>query len=95
MTRWFESWWVPGGVLVALLAGYAFLPLGETALKLLYDLTAVLAMATAFCGLRVHRAAHVRGWQLVLTGFSGWVVGDLIWLVESWFGSPFPAPPRP
>ena len=44
-----ESGWVHG-LLVALLAGYAFLPLSETALRLLYDATAVLAMAVGFRG---------------------------------------------
>ena len=44
-----DSWWVHA-VLVVLLAGYALLPLGETALYLLYDATAVLAMASGFCG---------------------------------------------
>jgi diguanylate cyclase (GGDEF)-like protein len=89
--RWIESWWVPGGVLVALLLGYAFLPLGGTPLKVLYDVTAVLAMATGFWGLRVHRPTHARGWRLVLAGFSGWVVGDVVWFVESSYRAPFPA----
>jgi diguanylate cyclase len=92
LRRGFDSWWVPGGVLVALLLGFALLPLGGTPQKLLYEVTAVLAMATGFWGLRAHRPAHARGWRLVLAGFSGWVVGDLVWRVESWYGAPFPAP---
>jgi diguanylate cyclase (GGDEF)-like protein len=79
-------------VLVALLAGFALLPLHGTALKLLYDVTAVLAMASGFRGLRVHRPTHPRGWRLVLAGFGGWVAGDLVWLVESWNDVSFPAP---
>jgi diguanylate cyclase (GGDEF)-like protein len=77
----------------ALLVGYALLPLGETALALLYDVTAVLAMAAGFWGLLVHRPAHPRGWVLLLTGFTGWVAGDLLWQIESWTAYPsFPAP---
>ena len=81
------------GGLVVLLVAYAFLPLADTALHLLYDATALLALATWFWGLRTHRPAHRRGWLLVLGGLSGWVAGDLIWQVESWDGtSEFPAP---
>src|ERR1700755_2027636 len=79
-------------LLAALLVGYALLPLGGIALKLLYDVTAVLAMATGVWGLRVHPPAPPRGWRLVLAGFGGWVAGDLVWLVESLYGVPFPAP---
>ena len=87
-----DSWWVHA-VLVVLLAGYALLPLGETALHLLYDATAVLAMASGFSGVLAHRPAHPRGWLLLLAGFSGWVVGDLLWQLESWDAMPsFPAP---
>ena len=81
------------GVLVVLLAGYALLPLGEMALYLLYDAIAVLAMATGFWGVLAHRPAHARGWVLLSAGFSGWVVGDLLWQIESWDAMPsFPAP---
>ena len=87
-----ESGWVHGS-LIALLAGYAFLPLPETALRLLYAGTAVLAMLAGFRGLLVHRPAHRRGWLLILAGLSGWVAGDLLWQAESWGGTaPFPAP---
>jgi hypothetical protein len=87
-----EGEWAHGS-LTALLAGYAFLPLPETALRLLYSSTAVLAMLAGFPGLLVHRPVHRRGWLLILTGLSGWVVGDLLWQAESWDGSaPFPAP---
>jgi diguanylate cyclase (GGDEF)-like protein len=78
--------------LVVLLVGYAFLPLADTTLQLLYDGTAVLALATGFWGLRTYRPAHPRGWLLLLAGLGGWVAGDLIWQAESWNGTSFPAP---
>jgi diguanylate cyclase len=80
-------------VLVVLLAGYALLPLGERALYLLYDATAVLAVATGLWGVLTHRPAHPRGWVLLSAGFSGWVAGDVLWQIESWDAMPpFPAP---
>jgi diguanylate cyclase len=80
------------GILVALLVGYMLIPLGDMMQRLWYDATAVLAMSSAFRGLLAHRPAHSRGWVLVLVGFTGWVVGDLIWLVETWDGTVwFPA----
>ena len=84
---------VVAGVLMTLLLGYAVVPLGQTPLHLWYDATAVLAMLAGFLGVRRHRPAHARGWRLTLTGFSGWVVGDLVWFSETAGGSaPFPAP---
>jgi uncharacterized protein involved in response to NO len=80
------------GGLVVLLVGYAFLPLADTTLQLLYDGTAVLALATGFWGVRTYRPAHPRGWLLLLAGLGGWVAGDLIWQAESWNGTSFPAP---
>src|SRR4051794_41209343 len=50
-------------------------------------------MVAGFHGVRPHRPAHGRGWRLALAGFSGWVVGDLVWFTESIRGvAPFPAP---
>ena len=84
--------WRHGG-LIALLAGYALLPLPETALRLLYSGTAVLAVLSGVRGVRAHRPAHPRGWLLMLTGLAGWVAGDLLWQVESWNEeAPLPAP---
>jgi diguanylate cyclase len=80
------------GLVVVLLAGFALLPFDDIARRLWYDATAVAAMAAAFAGLLRHRPAHPRGWVLLLIGFSGWVLGDLVWLTESWSSSTtFPA----
>jgi diguanylate cyclase len=76
--------WVVGAFLGALLVGYVSLPLDEGAERIWYDVTAVVAMALGFYGLRRHRPAHMRSWTLVLAGFSGWVLGDLVWFVETW-----------
>ena len=87
-----DSRWLPVGM-AALLAGYAFLPLSLTALHVLYLVSAGLAMAAGFRGVSVHRPPHPRGWQLLLAGFCGWVIGDLVWKVESWAAPPpFPDP---
>ena len=86
-----RAWFHAG--LIALLAGYAFLPLPETVLRLLYSAVAVPAVISGFRGLAVHRPAQRRGWMLLMCGLSGWVAGDLLWQLESWSGtSPFPAP---
>lgn len=78
-------------VLVALLVGYAFLPLGEVALRLWYDGTAVLTLLTGFRGVATRRPAHARGWMLLLTGLGVWVAADVVWQVEAWGGDgPFP-----
>jgi len=85
--------WVVHWVLVALLAGYVCMPLSDPAQRVWYDATAVGAMAVGFWGLHANRPAHFRGWLLLLLGFSGWLLGDLVWLVESWHQpAQFPAP---
>ena len=78
-------------VLGALLVGYAVLPLGDLTLRLWYDVTAVLAVITGFLGLATRRPTHPRGWVLLLAGLGGWVVGDVVWQIESWSRpAPFP-----
>lgn len=84
--------WVHAG-LAALLVGYAFLSLPESALRLLYSAIAVPAVICGFRGVAVHRPAQRRSWMLLMSGLSGWVAGDLLWQLESWGGPPpFPAP---
>lgn len=74
-------------------AGFLWLPLAETPQRLWYDVTAIAAMGFGLRGLLVHRPAHLRGWVLTLTGFSGWVCGDLVWLAQQSRGdTDFPAP---
>ena len=82
-----------GALLVtgALLIGYAVLPLEELALRLWYDVTAVMAVVAGFLGLAARRPTHARGWVLLLAGLGGWVLGDVVWQVEAWDGrAPFP-----
>ena len=84
--------WVLGG-LVALLLAFAFLPLPMPALHVLYLVTAVATIVAGFRGVSVHRPPHPRGWLLLLAGFSGWVLGDLVWKIQSWSAPPpFPDP---
>jgi diguanylate cyclase (GGDEF)-like protein len=91
VTSWRDR--VVPGVLLALLLGYAVVPLDTAALRLWYDVTGVLAMLAGFHGVHRHRPAHARGWRLILAGFSGWVAGDLLWFTEVDGGdAPFPAP---
>jgi len=91
VTSWRDR--VVPGVLLALLLGYAVVPLGTGPLQVWYDVTGVLAMLAGFHGVQRHRPAHARGWRLILAGFSGWVAGDLVWFTEVDGGvAPFPAP---
>ena len=84
--------WSRYGLLAGLLVGYVVLPLDDLDQRLWFTATAAAAMATAFRALYVHRPAHARGWLLLLLGFSGWLTGDLVWLLESWLSSTrFPA----
>ena len=62
--------WIVPGVLVALLVGYAAVPLDPVPLRVLYSAIGVLAMAVAFRGVHRHRPAHSRGWVLTLGGFA-------------------------
>jgi diguanylate cyclase len=76
-----------------LLGGY--LALDDQAQRLWFTAAAFAfaAMVYGFRGLLVHRPTHARGWLLLLLGFSGWLTGDLVWLVESWHHyDRFPAP---
>ena len=82
------------GVLAAATVGYLILPLSDLALSSYYDLVAIGAMLVAYRGLAHNRPARRRGWLLVLGGFSGWVLGDLVYAAEQqmWHGDVYPAP---
>ena len=62
---------------------YPLLPLPAHAATAVYGAVAVLSLALGFAGLHRHRPARRRAWSLVLAGFSGWVVGDLVFTLES------------
>ena len=51
-------------------------------------------MLISYLGVAHHRSTRHRGWLLVLGGFSGWVLGDLVYSVEQsvWHGAVYPAP---
>ncbi|QWZ10055.1 bifunctional diguanylate cyclase/phosphodiesterase [Nocardioides panacis] len=72
---------------------YPALPVGS-ARSVGYDVIAVAAVGFAFLGLGRQRPAHRAGWLLVLLGFAGWVVGDLVYSAErGLFGiTAYPAP---
>src|SRR3954453_5693345 len=64
------------------LVGYAFVPEG-TARQGAYSAIGLLCIAAAFWGyLRTARRPRSGGWLLVLVGLLGWVIGDLMYLVE-------------
>jgi diguanylate cyclase (GGDEF)-like protein len=80
------------GALLLLLLGYLALPLDDLTQRVWHDVTVVVAMAVGGWGLYQHRPVHRRGWLLLLVGYGGWAVGDLIWLIESVLHPPrFPA----
>jgi diguanylate cyclase len=73
---------------------YPFVPLSGDALRLYYDGIAFAAIVLAWRGVAHHGQSRRRGWVLVLGGFSGWLVGDLVYTVEEhvWHGSVYPVP---
>ncbi|QKE82540.1 diguanylate cyclase [Arthrobacter sp. NEB 688] len=67
-------------VLVALCAGYFAVPSG-TPKDVANNVIGVLCMVVAFAGAR-RLTARRRGWRVVLSGFSLWVAGDVLFTVE-------------
>lgn len=82
------------GLLAVATVLYLFVPLSGVTLGVYYDVVAIGAMVTAYQGLAHHGAARRRGWLLMLGGFSGWVLGDLVYSVEEyvWHGMVYPVP---
>ena len=70
--------------LAVLLVGYAFIPADNNLSWAAYSGIGVACMVMAFWGYvrggRQHRAA---GWLVVLLGFLGWVVGDVVYALEA------------
>ena len=60
----------------------AVLPLPAGIHEISYNVIAIAAVLVGFVGLRHHRPQHRIGWLLILVGFSGWLLGDLIWSAE-------------
>ena len=59
-----------------------------------YDVVATVAMTVAWWGIRYYRPVHRRAWRLVVIGFMGWVLGDVLYSVEQniWHLAAYPAP---
>lgn len=88
----------PPSVLVAVplgvaAGGDALIPAG-TSQDLGYAGVGLACMVVAFAGLIRSRTRPAKGWLLVLAGFSGWVAGDVMFLIEQeWLHlSALPAP---
>jgi diguanylate cyclase (GGDEF)-like protein len=68
--------------LLLMVVAYVLLPLAESTQEITYQVIATGALIVGFLGLKVHRPARSRGWLLLLLGYSGWVIGDLVWVLE-------------
>ena len=66
--------------LLVVLVGYALLPAADR--DYYYPFVGLLCVSVAFWGLLLQGRPRPTGWLLVLAGFLGWVLGDLIFLVE-------------
>ena len=65
----------------ALLACYPLLPAGATR-EAVYPAIGLLCAVVALVGLARNVTGRRTGWQLVLAGFGGWVLGDVVFFVE-------------
>lgn len=68
-------------LLAVLAALYPLMPV-ELWSEVWYDAVGVLCMACAWWGVRRHRPAQSRGWLMVVGGFVGWVLADMLYTVE-------------
>ena len=86
---------IRGGIalLLGLVVVYPFVP-GETVRGFWYDAVGALSVGHAWLGVRHHRAAHPRAWLLVIGGFLGWVLGDVVSTLETstWHLALYPVP---
>src|SRR3954454_13575877 len=71
---------VAGAPLLLTVGVYALLPPADR--DVAYALVALLCVSVAFLGLLRQGMPCPAGWLLVLTGFLGWALGDVIGLVE-------------
>jgi diguanylate cyclase (GGDEF)-like protein len=86
---------IRGGIalLLGLVVVYPFVS-GETVRGFWYDAVGALSVGHAWLGVRHHRAAHPRAWLLVIGGFLGWVLGDVVSTLETstWHLAFYPVP---
>jgi diguanylate cyclase (GGDEF)-like protein len=69
-------------VLAAALVLYVALPIDATTEAIWYQVIAVGGVALGCCGLWRHRPARRLPWVLTLLGYSGWVLGDALWILD-------------
>jgi diguanylate cyclase (GGDEF)-like protein len=80
-------------VLASAVPVYVLVPMPEGLHQVFYQVIATGALVIACLGLSRHRPARRRGWVLVLLGYGGWVVGDLVWTIEQHvYADRYPAP---
>jgi len=73
------------GVLAAATVAYPFVPLSGDTWRIYYNVVAISAILIALLGVR-RNTPHRRGaWLLLIGGFGGWVVADLLYTVEQDF----------
>src|SRR4051812_1276107 len=75
--------WSVRALVVAGVAQVA-LPMGEQARAWSYVAVALAASVVAVAGGAVNRPLRRRGWALVVAGFAGWALADLLWTIEQY-----------
>lgn len=72
-------WMLACLTLLALAAvGYPLIPVPDGIHQVWYDTISFGSLVLGFLGLLHHRPAYRRGWLLVLIGFSGWAIADVM-----------------
>ncbi|WP_336923778.1 bifunctional diguanylate cyclase/phosphodiesterase [Aquipuribacter sp. SD81] len=75
------------GVLLGAVAlgvlGYPFLPVDGRASDVAYPALAVGSLLVGWTGLALRRPVRVLPWTLLLAGYSAWVAGDLLFVLET------------
>ena len=70
------------GLLAAAVVAYGFVPLSDGILQVWYDVVAATAMLLGLSACCTTDRRIAAGWLLVLGGYCGWVLGDVVWDVE-------------
>jgi diguanylate cyclase len=81
------------GLLALVAVLYLFSPDGLVR-QIWYDGLGSASVVLGWLGVRHHRPTHVRAWHLVLLGFLGWCVGDVVSSLEQnvWHLAYYPVP---
>lgn len=80
--------------LVVVLVAYPLVPVDEEASGWAYDGIAAAAVAFGWWGLARARVPRRRGWAMLLAGYSCWIVGELLYTLETqvWHLQTYPVP---